>query len=798
MKMTSKSLQEILEFDKIINMLRGYTSSSATLAKIQNLAPLSTKWEVEDALTETEEAVSVILYKGSIPLSQVPDVSSIVNRALKSAVLSPRELLLILRLLETSRDIKQFLSHDMPDSLNKIPEIAALLSPNLNLLKALKRTVINDEEISSDASPRLREIRNSLDRQNSSIRDRLRAYIKTAESKGTLQDQLITLRNERFVIPVKKESLGQIPGIIHDQSKSGSTYFVEPESIVKLNNQIKQTKLEEEAEINRILGELSALVAANSASLLADYTLLIELDFYNAKAKLSIDMSASRPGITDSLNLSLLTARHPMLPYEQAVPIDVEMSDELKCLLITGPNTGGKTVALKTVGLLTMMTLSGLNIPASPNSLIPMLDNIYADIGDEQSIEQSLSTFSSHMSNIVRILDDIQAGKKSMCILDELGSGTDPNEGAALSIAILTKLMQFDSLVLCSTHYTELKKFALENPFAQNASMEFDAKTLSPTYHLRVGSFGKSQAFEISEKLGLDKSIIDLAREQLDEEYRSFNNAVSQIESVYQEQSQHLSDTKLMRDDALAMLQDAKQEKNRARDEYNQIIHEAQIKASEILADAMQDADNLNQEIRQIKQDLDNNNIDVSKAYGNIVTAKSIVRTALREIDSEIDKSVTIDPDNIRPGQEYYAIPFSSNCEIIGVPDKTGKVQVRIGSIKASIDISSLEPAHKTSSPKTKPSNRLREARKLSKSQTISPEINLIGKNLEEAIELMNKYIDDALLSGLSRVSIIHGRGQGVLQLGLREELSHLSCVKSYSKAPYNQGGDGVTIVELG
>ena len=795
---------ETLEFNKIKDLLREQAGSELTRKRIDALEPMAGRRSIEEALTETTEAVSVILYKGNIPIGEIGDVSGILSMASRGRILSMRDLLQVRNSIQASRSVKSFLSSDdMPEGLKTIPEIAGLLDPAVNLEKDISDAIITEDEMSDSASSELRRIRRDKHSKNELIKARLRKMISSSSAKSQLQDAIVTMRNGRYVIPVKKEYVNSYPGMVHDQSSTGATLFIEPQAVVSLNNELKQLDMEEQAEITRILEAFSGRVAERAASIKNDQRLLTELDFFSAKGRLSVIMEGICPIINDDRLIDIRNGRHPLIESGKVVPINVELGGEWSTLLITGPNTGGKTVTLKTIGLLCLMAQSGLHIPADEKTSMPVLREIYADIGDEQSIEQSLSTFSSHMKNIISIFEG--AGEGCLVLLDELGAGTDPLEGAALGIAELERLKAAGALVAATTHYTELKKYALEAEGVENASMEFDVETLSPTYKLRVGLPGKSNAFEISRKLGLSEEIIDRASELLGAEQMEFEQAVSRVEEDQAQAEAALEaagERKAAADDALnaAMMQ-----LEQARAEADKIIEDARSKARGMLRDAQGTIDEITEELREIQSKKSDAGFDAGHISGG--AAKG--RRALREAESALAESAgqkkarsiqsgkTPLPEEIRIGMRIKHVGLDQNGEVESLPNQRGKLKIRIGAIKMDADLKDLiiidsAPAGNKDRNKSKYANL-----SFGKSKTIKTEINLIGKNLDDAVYEMNKYIDDAFLAGLQSVHIIHGRGEGILKKGLREELSKNKHVKSFKSAPYNDGGEGCTVVEL-
>ena len=799
--MNSKILT-LLEFNKIISLLREQAGSGLAKERIDGLEPMTNMRMAKDALTETTEAVSVILYKGSIPVGEIGDIGGIVSMARRGRCLSMRELLQIRVSIASSRAVKTFLSGDMPEGLKVIPEIVGLLDPVTKLEQDISNAIISEDEMADNASPQLRSIRRDIRNKNDLIKARLQKMISSGSAKTHLQDAIVTMRNGRYVIPVKREYISLFPGMVHDQSSTGATLFVEPQSVVNLNNELRQLAMDEQAEITRILELFSSRVGEHHQSLMNDQRLMAELDFINAKGKLSCLMEGAEPELNEENRIDIRTGRHPLIPADKVVPINVELGHDWTTLLITGPNTGGKTVTLKTIGLLCLMAQSGLHIPADEKSSLPVLKEIFADIGDEQSIEQSLSTFSSHMKNIIEIFES--AGEGSLVLLDELGAGTDPLEGAALGIAELERLKEAGALVAATTHYTELKKYALSTPGVENASMEFNVETLSPTYKLRVGLPGKSNAFEISEKLGLDKSIIDRAAELMGEEQLEFEEAVSRVEADQAKAEERLAEAGREIEAAQEAKTEAEKELAKAKAEAAKIVEEARRQAGGMLRDAQGTIDEIAAELREIQH----KKKDAGFNEGHIAGGAADGRRKLRQAESAlkpakapevetVQTGKTPEPEDIKIGMRLKHVKLGQTGDAGSLPDARGNIKLRLGSIRMDVNIKDVVIAE--SEPKgNKEKNRAKYGdMSFGKSKTIRPEINLIGKDLDEATYLMTKYIDDAFLAGLKTVRIIHGRGEGILRKGLRAELAKNRHVKSYASAPYADGGEGCTVAEL-
>ena len=799
--MNSKILT-LLEFNKIIDLLRDQAGSALARERIEQLEPMTNMRMAKDALTETTEAVSVILYKGSIPVGEIGDISGPVSMARRGRCLSMRELLQVRASIAISRNVKTFLRDDMPDGLKVIPEIAGLLDPVTKLEHDISDAIISEDEMSDNASPALRAIRRDMRNKNELIKSRLQKMVSSSSAKSHLQDAIVTMRNGRYVIPVKREYINLFPGMVHDQSSTGATLFVEPQSVVNLNNELRQLELDEQAEITRILELFSSRVGEHNQSLMNDQRLLAELDFINAKGKLSVMMEGAEPHLNGDNIIDIKTGRHPLIPADKVVPTNIELGRDWTTLLITGPNTGGKTVTLKTIGLLCLMAQSGLHVPADENSSLPVLKEIFADIGDEQSIEQSLSTFSSHMKNIIEIFRN--AGEGSLVLLDELGAGTDPLEGAALGIAELERLKEAGALVAATTHYTELKKYALSTPGVENASMEFNVETLSPTYKLRVGLPGKSNAFEISEKLGLDKSIIERAAELMGEEQLEFEEAVSRVEADQAAAEARLAEAGREREAAQEAMSEAEQELAKARAEAAKIVEEARKQAGSMLRDAQGTIDEIAGELR----DIQHRKRDAGFNEGHIAGGAAAGRRKLRQAESAlkpadapkvetVQTGKTPEPSDLKVGMRVKYTKLDQTGDVETLPDSRGNFGIRLGSIRMTVNVNDVVIAE--SEPQgNKEKNRAKYgSMSFGKTKTVGTEINLIGMNLDDAVGKMNKYIDDAFLAGLKTVGIIHGRGSGILRKGLRAELRRNKHVESYKAAPYFDGGDGKTIVTL-
>ncbi|MBS6799450.1 MAG: endonuclease MutS2 [Firmicutes bacterium] len=781
-----------LEYDKILDLLKEQAASQPAKGRLSKLSPMTDMGDVRDALAETDEAVSVIVRKGAPPLGQIYNIEDHLHFARKGGSLTMRQLLQVLYNLKVAANVITFLKSDLPP-LPVLDGIREVLTTFPRLAENIDRCILSEDEMADNASPKLKDIRRSITRQNDSIKNRLNNILNSADNKTYLQDAIVTIRDGRYVVPVKAEHRGRFPGIVHDQSSTGATIFIEPQVIVNLNNELRELEIAEQAEIERILAELSSAVAEHFHPIMNNQKLLITLDVIFAKGKLSVRMKGESPEIAAGGELVLKQARHPLIDAKKAVPIDVSVGGDYTTLVVTGPNTGGKTVTLKTVGLLTVMAQSGLHIPAAGTSRIPVFEEVFADIGDEQSIEQSLSTFSSHMKNIVSILKE--ADDKSLVLLDELGAGTDPTEGAALAISVLENLKSWGAYTIATTHYNELKKYALSTEGVENGSMEFDVATLSPTYRLLTGVPGKSNAFEIARKLGLSESLIERAQQLLERGDIEFEDVIDNIERDRKKAEEAREEA--MRISAAVRKQ---QEEMNKREEAlkakeDQVLRKAKEEARDILKEAKEIASDVSKELREL------NKLD---SMGERNRQFDRNRTRLREAEGRVAEKLVkrvnqspVNASKLSVGDRVKVLTLDQVGEILTLPDEKGDLQVKIGIMKANINVEDLMFMEEDENSKNSgKSGRYGQLYK-SKAQSISMSINLQGKNLEDAIMDMDKYLDDAYIAGLKEVTIIHGRGEGILKEGLRKVLKKHKLAASYRKGKYDEGGDGVTIVTL-
>ena len=788
----NKKALAVLEYDKIINMLRECAGSEMAKARITLFKPSSDPYKIRERLAETTEAVQVILRKGGIPLGQLYDIENALHLARKGGSLTMKQLLQVLYNLKVTGQVTAFLRSDLPE-LPILDGMREVLVTFPRLADRIDRCILSEDEMSDNASPELKNIRRSILRQNEAIRSRLNQILNHRDNQTYLQDSIVTMRDGRYVVPVKAEHRAKMPGIVHDQSASGATLFVEPQVIVDLNNELRELELAERAEIDRILAELSSGVAEHFHELMNNQKILISMDVIFAKGKLSCRMKAEEPQMNEEGELDLRQARHPLLDIKKAVPIHVAVGKEYQTLVITGPNTGGKTVTLKTIGLLALMAQSGLHIPAAETSRLPIFRNIFADIGDEQSIEQSLSTFSSHMRNTVELVDKAKTG--TLVLLDELGAGTDPTEGAALAIAILERLASQGAITVATTHYNELKKYALSTPGVENASMEFNVETLSPTYRLFIGVAGKSNAFEISRKLGLPDGIIERAGQLLERGDIAFEDVLSAIEKDKQR-------AEAEREEAAAISRAAKEQQKALEEreaalakKEKELLTAAREEARAILRDAKDTAAEVQKELRELSKEQ-----NPGERSRRLEHSKRRLRESENKYAVAPEKLVNYDPvrpEELRIGDRVKLLTLDQNGEVLSLPDAKGDLLLQVGILKINANVRDLMLI-RDGAPKKKNTGRSKYGSLYRmKAQNISSSVNVQGKTLDEAVMDVDKYLDDAYMAGLKEVTVIHGLGTGVLRNGLRQAFRRHRHVDSFRKGAYNEGGDGVTIVKL-
>ena len=809
--MNKKALQ-VLEYNKIKELLMEEAGCEMSRDMAKSLCPGEDIRDITDDLRSTTEAVDLIVHKGALPTEGINDLRETCGIARKGGCLSMKQLIRVAHDLRVAVRVTGFLKGEIPE-MPHVMALAELIVPHDELAKDIDRCILSEDEMADDASPELRRIRRAIIRQNEAIRAKLSHMVNSQANQSYLQDSIVTIRDGRYVVPVKQEHRSEFPGIVHDQSKGGATLFIEPQIVVELNNELKELMLAEEAEIARILQELSDRVGSCYHDILNNQDLITKLDFIMAKGKLSCRMKAEEPTLNERGVLKLKEARHPLLDQDKAVPITLSLGLSERdssgrrnknmpdgpgytTLVVTGPNTGGKTVTLKTCGLLCLMALSGLHIPASSESQVPVYSSIFADIGDEQSIEQSLSTFSSHMKNIVYIVG--QAGPGSLVLLDELGAGTDPTEGAALGVAILEKLHMQGAHVIATTHYNEIKKYALSTDEVENASMEFNVETLSPTYRLLTGVPGRSNAFEISRKLGLSGKIIGRAENLIERGDLAFEDVITAIDKDRSEAERDREEAAKIR----AEMQEARErfdaEEKAFREKKEQMMRDARREAREIIRDAGETADEVRRELKELAKE---------GSLGERNKRFSEARHALNEkgkeyqerVIKQVNNSRPVDVSKLKAGDKVKYLPTEQNGEIVTLPDQKGNLTILIGQVKVKVKVSDLtlidekrQQQIKKSPGRSAVSSMMRQ-----KAMAISREKDVRGENLDDALMDVSKYVDDAAMARLETCVIIHGRGEGILKDGIRRELKRNKHVASIRPGEYNEGGEGVTVVTL-
>ena len=791
--MNYKSLTT-LEYDKIIDRLVSFAASDKAKERLKKLVPMTDIHDINAALSETSDALSRVYAKGAVSFSGVHDVGASVKRLEIGSSLNTVELLHISSLLTAAARVKNYYE-DTTDSLTGYFHALEPLTP---LNTEIKRCILSEDEISDDASANLRSIRRQKVLAAERIHTELNKMLNSSSVRNCLQDFVITSRSGRYCLPVKAEYKSQVPGMVHDQSATGSTLFIEPAAVVKLNNDIRELELKEQAEIEAILAELSAKASEFTDELLTDFQVLTTLDFIFAKAQMSKQYKCSCPVMNTNNYINIKKGRHPLIDPHKVVPIDIYLGKDFNLLIITGPNTGGKTVSLKTVGLLTLMAQSGLHIPALDHSELAVFDNVFADIGDEQSIEQSLSTFSSHMTNTVSILKEADA--HSLILFDEIGAGTDPTEGAALAISILEFLRARKATTVATTHYSELKLFALSTDGVENASCEFDVATLQPTYKLLIGVPGKSNAFAISRRLGLDERIIDRANDILSDEDIKFEDVITDLEQNRAKARKEADEAARMKRELTDLRKQIENDRIKLKENKSRILDEARREAKILVMDAKDEANSIIRDLEKMRQQGISNG-------GNLDKKTSAMRDKLKKKEDTIDKAMARaakpkktyvePPKNLKPGATVKIVDMNQEATVLKEPDKNGNVRVQAGIIKMDVHITNLRKVEEKKS-KELAEKYVRSTRAFeSKSKNVSTEVDVRGQNLEEAWMNVEKFLDDCYLAGISPVSIIHGKGTGILRKGLQGYMKKHRYVKSFRNGRYGEGEDGVTIVEL-
>lgn len=799
----NKRTLRILEYYKVVEQLTGFATCPEGKRLCERLKPSTDLAEIEKNQERTRDALARVYQYGSISFSGVYPIGEAMKRISIGASLSVAELLDIAKLLKVTLVAKQYGEkvQDKEESgldirKDSLTPYFESLMPLEHLAREINRCIISEDEIADDASSALKDIRRDMKNVNQKIHTVLNGIVTGQNSQSMLQDSIVTMRNGRYCIPVKSEYKSQFPGMVHDQSATGSTFFIEPMAVVQLNNELKEMAAAEMAEIEKILANLSEQVAGCQDGIIQNVKLLTELDFIFAKAKYAKSYNGTEPLLNDKGMIEIKQGRHPLLEKHKVVPVDIRLGDDFSMLIITGPNTGGKTVSLKTLGLFTLMGQSGLHIPAFQGSKLAVFKDVFADIGDEQSIEQSLSTFSSHMTNIVYIMR--HAAKDTLVLFDELGGGTDPVEGSALAIAILSQLHSEDIRCMATTHYSELKTFAMTTPGIENACCEFDVETLSPTYHLLIGIPGKSNAFAIAQKLGLSKTIIEQAMSQVDNDTVDMETILADLEkskkTIEAEQAEIIANK-----EEIKKLKERLASKNEHIEQRKQdILRNAREEAREILEEAKSFAD---ESIRKYnnweKKPQSANNKDMEKARGEI-------RDRLKSVNSKLEYKTSNrksknKASDFHLGDSVHVISMNTDGIVRSLPNGKGMITIQMGILQSTVPISDVEVIKEDASKSAKQTKQKvnQYGASMNKSRTIKPEINLLGLTVDEAIMELDKYLDDACLSHLSQVRIVHGKGTGALRKGVHEYLRKQKYVKSFRLGEFGEGDAGVTIVEL-
>lgn len=788
--MNQKVLQK-LEYDKIIEMLAEKADSEPGKRLCREMRPSDCLEEIRQWQTQTGDALNRLFKTGSTSFGSNSDLGFTIKSLEIGGTLSILELMKLAAMLDNVSRIKTYGKKDREDTPDdSLTELFEQLTPLTHVANEIGRCILSEEEIADDASPRLKSIRRSMIQTNEKVRSQLNSML-TGSYRTYLQDAVITMRDNRYCIPIKAEYKGQVNGMIHDQSATGSTYFIEPAAVVELNNRLRELELEEREEIHIILTTLSSMAGEYTKELAVNQKLMTDLDFIFARAELAMEMNGTAPVFNEDHYINIRKGRHPLLHKKKVVPIDIHLGKDFDLLIITGPNTGGKTVSLKTVGLFTLMGQSGLHIPALDRSELSVFREVYADIGDEQSIEQSLSTFSSHMKSIVHILQHADAD--SLCLFDELGAGTDPTEGAALAIAILNYLHDRGIRTMATTHYSELKIYALSTSFVENACCEFSVETLQPTYRLLIGIPGKSNAFAISSKLGLSEEIINAAREQIGKEDKTFEDIIADLEQsrvTIEREQQEIREHK----ERIRILQEQLQQKNEKIDQAkDRILREANEKAKEILQEAKEVAD---ETIR------DFNRLDAGADIRELERKRQRVRDKISEKNEKLSvggrkepEKKGLDPKKLKKGDMVKIVSMGLKGTVSTLPDAKGALFVQCGIIRTQTNVKDLVLVNEnnTSAPALQRSGAGKM--KMSKSLSVSTEINLLGKTVDEALPALDKYLDDAYLAHLPSVRVVHGKGTGALRSAVHNHLKRLKYVKDFRLGEYGEGDAGVTIV---
>lgn len=793
--MNEKALRT-LEYHKIIDLLVRHANCEAAKQRCKKLTPMTSLADIETAQRQTADALSRIFKKGSLSFLGVHDVTASMKRLEIGAALSIEELLHLASLLEVAKRAKAYSRNDRTEEAetsDSLDEFFDGIEPLTPLLEEIRRCIISSDEISDDASSGLKAVRRSMKGMQDKIHSQMNSILNSASASGLLQDNVITMRNGRYCLPVKSEYKNQVSGMVHDQSSTGSTLFIEPLAVVNLNNELKELYLKEQEEIEKILADLSNLVSEYIPYILEDYRILSELDFIFAKALLAKDYNGTAPVFNTDGRIRIRKGRHPLLDPKRVVPIDIHLGTDFDLLIVTGPNTGGKTVSLKTVGLLTLMGQAGLPIPSGDRSELAVFDDIFADIGDEQSIEQNLSTFSSHMTNIIHILKE--ANEHSLVLFDELCAGTDPTEGAALAVSILSYFHSRGIRTMATTHYSEIKIYALTTSGIENACCEFDVETLSPTYRLLIGIPGKSNAFAISKKLGLSDTLIEDARTRISSNEQNFEDLLSDLEASRITIEKEQAEINRYKSEIAALKQQLKNKQEKLDESRDAILRKAKEEANQILQEAKDTADeairNFNKygTTRPSIQEMEKQRTNIRE------------KMAANEKKSSKEKDTAIYnpkvPKKLRIGDSVKVLSMNLTGTVHSLPNAKGDLFVQMGILRSQVNIKDLVLIEDAAPGSKKYAKTGAGKLKMSKSASVSTEINLIGKTVDEAIALLDKYLDDAYLAHLPSVRIVHGKGTGALRSAVQSHLKRQSYIKSFHLGEFGEGDAGVTIAEF-
>ena len=789
--MNQKTLTK-LEFDKIIHILADHADSAGAKELCMNLIPSDSLSEIRQSQTETADALRRICQKGGLSFGGIRDVRGSLKRLEIGGVLGMGELLQIMSLLETAGKAKQYGQRDSDEEArDSLDESFEFLEPVTSLAREIRRCILADDAMADDASSALMQVRRAMRQMDDKVHSTLNSMVN-GSARTYLQDAVVTMRDGRYCLPVKAEHRSQVPGMVHDQSSTGATLFVEPMAVIRLNNEYKELQIKEQREIEKVLAVLSETAAGSMELIGEDYELLVRLDFIFAKARLAKEMNASMPIFNTEGRINIKEGRHPLLDAKKVVPVNIRLGKDFDLLIVTGPNTGGKTVSLKTVGLFTLMGQAGLHIPAFDRSELAVFDHIFADIGDEQSIEQCLSTFSSHMSNIVSILKE--ATLDSLVLFDELGAGTDPTEGAALAISILDHLHRQGIRTMATTHYSELKIYALSTEGVENACCEFDVESLRPTYRLLIGIPGKSNAFAISSRLGLPAFLIDEAKKQISAQDESFEDVIAELENSRVTLEREQADIARYKEEIQKLRNALQKKQDRIDDQKEKILREAREKANAILQEAKEYADETMKNFHKFgREGISAKEMEAERARlrEKIKSTETGLQTKTRKPKKKVKA------DALHIGDRVRVMSLNLEGTVSTLPGPKGDLFVQMGILRSQVHVSDLEYLGEAESPKGKPGASGSGKIKMSKSALVSTEINLIGMTVDEAIGHLDKYLDDAYLAHVPSVRIVHGKGTGALRNAVQQHLKRCKYVKTYRLGSLGEGDAGVTIAEF-